>query len=120
MKNLSMKNKYRLLDEDFLLAHFGSREVAVSVLEVYLEEEPAMLEPLMEALEKGFTAETLDADAHRFKGSLDLIGVVELSALAESICKSGRSVELDAAKKDLDKLCQELHRLRDEISDYVA
>lgn len=109
----------QFLDQSFLLTQFGDKATAQTVLQVYLEEESGLSQPLMVALAEKPELAEVDESAHKIKGSLDLIGVKSLARLSAEICEACRADKEPEAWEKLSELCRSLPILRSEVETYL-
>jgi HPt (histidine-containing phosphotransfer) domain-containing protein len=106
------------LDRDVLLAGFGGRaDLLQQVVAVFLEDAPAILARIREALKTGNSAEVAAA-AHALKGSVGLFSQKEAYEAARRLEQMARNGELAEGaavcaelEASLSRLMTELHAL---------
>ena len=110
-----------LLDEDVLaslreLQEQGEPDILNELIELFLDEAPAQLSALREAIEGGGDAGPVERVAHALKGSSGNVGAMRVAAVCAELETVGRDRELTRAPELLDQLEVEFDRTRQALN----
>ena len=89
----------------------GDRELLAELVELYLEDSPALVEEIRAAIEAG-DAERMRRAAHTLKGSVGNFCAPAASAAGLELENAGREGALDRAPEIFDRLVGEIGRVR--------
>jgi CheY-like chemotaxis protein/HPt (histidine-containing phosphotransfer) domain-containing protein len=102
-----------LLDKSVLtgLREIGDQELLADLTTLFLEDAPAQLETLREAIEGG-DAPSVEQVAHTLKGSCGNMGAMRMATICTELEEAGRSGDLAPAPALVSRLNAELGRVR--------
>jgi HPt (histidine-containing phosphotransfer) domain-containing protein len=111
---------YTMFDANSIADRFGGLQLVEEVAAIYLSEEPALVQRLVDAKSHPADLERLALQAHSLKGSLAMLGVNDLVQIAEELCNCVRTGEHHKIDMRYNALLDGLERLRLELMEFLG
>lgn len=114
-----MNVNYQHFSEVTLRRRLGDVISPIMIVQIYLEESPALIQELIRARNDSTDIKPLSACAHKLKGSLSMLSATKAAEIAEQLGKACRRNDMTTAHAICDQFINHLQALTQELNCYL-